>query len=162
MRRRLSDIVLTDARRTVRRAVFVGQAVLAVLALLAVLLESHHLPGEASHSSWGEMACAPLLIMVAVVIASAVALRWPRLDTGILSGAVSAVGSMLTLGFLVGVHLLEHPDHNAAYGAAVLALSSLAPLAICAQLAEVATRVRERSRLEDGEPSFPTAIVVRR
>lgn len=162
MRRRLGDIVLTDARKTVRWAVFCGQAVLAVLALLAVLLEQHHLPGQAWHSSWGEMASAPLLIMVAVVIACVVALRWPRLDTGILAGAVSVVGSLLALGFLVGVHILEHPEHNVAYGAAVLALSSLAPLALCAQVAEIATRVRERRRLEDGEPSFPTAIVVRR
>ena len=162
MRRRLGDIVLTDARRTVRWAAFSGQAVLAVLATLAVLLESHHVPGRAAHSTWGEMAGAPLLIMVAVVIACGAALRWPRLDTGILAGAVSVVGSMLSLGFLVGVHVLEHPEHNPAYGAAVLALSSLAPMAICAQLAEIAMRVRERRRLEDGEPSFPTAIVVRR
>lgn len=154
--------MLTDARRTIRWAVFAGQAVLAVLGLFAVMLESHHVPGRPWHSTWGEMAGAPLLIMVAVVIASAAALRWPRLDTGILAGAVTVIGSMLSLGFLIGVHLLEHPDHNLAYGAAVLVLSSLAPLALCAQLAEIATRVRERRRLEDGEPSFPTAIVVRR
>lgn len=141
---------------------FVGQAALAVVALLAVLVEQHHLPGQVWHSSWGEMASAPLLIMVAVVIACVVALRWPRLDTGILAGVVSVVGSLLALGFLVGVHMLERPEHNAAYAVAVFALSSLAPLALCAQLAEVAARVRERRRLEDGEPSFPTAIVVRR
>jgi len=162
VRRRLGDIVLTGARRTVRRAVFAGQAVLAALALLAVMVEEHHVPGRPWHSTWGEMAGAPLLIMVAVVIACAAALRWPRLDTGILAGAVAFVGSMLSLGFLVGVHLLEQPDHNPAYGAAVLALSSLAPAALLAQLAEIATRVRERRRLEDSEPEFPIAIVVRR
>ncbi|MBL9013074.1 MAG: hypothetical protein JNL83_02795 [Myxococcales bacterium] len=162
MRRRLGDITLTDGRRTVRRAVFTGQVVLAALALLAVMVEEHHLPGRPWHSTWGEMAGAPLLIMVAVVIACAAALRWPRLDTGILAGAVTVVGSMLSLGFLVGVHILEQPDHNIGYGAAVLTLTSLAPLAVVAQIAEIATRVRERRHLEDSEPAFPMAIVVRR
>jgi hypothetical protein len=162
VRRRLGDVYLTDTRRTVRRAVFIGQAVLAILALLAVMIEEHHLPGRPWHSTWGEMAGAPLLIMVAVVIACVAGLRWPRLDTGILAGAVAFIGSMLSLGFLVGVHILEQPDHNVGYGAAVLALTSLAPLAIVAQLVEIATRVRERRRLEDNEPAFPTAIVVRR
>jgi len=145
-----------------RTAVFTGQAVLAVLATLAVLLESHHVPGRASHSTWGEMAGAPLLIMVAVVIACVAALRWPRLDTGILAGAVTVIGSMVSFGFLVGVHVLEHPDHNAVYDLAVLALSSLAPVAVGTQVAEIVTRARERRHLEDSEPAFPMAIVVRR
>ncbi len=161
-RRRLDGLKLTGIRALVRGFVFKAQLVLTAITAIALLAERHASEYDEYnwHSTFGETYGLPLLVITVMVATSVIAVRRPRLFTGLLAGVISLVGAIVIFGAMIVVHLLSQTTENAPGKLAIFLLIVLAPFGLIAMITEIVVRLKERRHLESSDPEFPTARVV--
>jgi hypothetical protein len=161
-RMRLLDVRLVGAAALFRSFMFWCLAALAAIGALGYVMPAHRVRGDIEfHSNYADGGPFSLLVF-ALVIGVALALRRHRFGAGMIAGATASVGAVLALGPVFLVHFLSTVEDGP--GEVLFAMGVLGCFfgGAIALVAEPILYVVERRRLEReaAPPSLPVARIV--
>jgi hypothetical protein len=160
LRESLAKIDLTGPRRTFRRISTWAITGFAAIGTLGYVLPAHEIHGS-WHSNYADGGPFTLVVL-AIVIAAALGLRNRQLGSGMVTGLLAIVGSVVALAPVLLVHLLSHVEHGAGEGLFAIGELGLFFGGFAMLVSEPILYVLERRfRLRMRQPRLPRLPVAR-
>lgn len=162
MRRRLRTLELTGARAVIRRVLFAGVPVLALIGGIGFVLPAHRVRDEPEfHSNYADGGPASLLVF-AGLIAVWWFLRRKRHGAGYLIGVIATGGAVLSVLPIFLNHMFQKVETGPGEGLFGVGVLGLFGLGLVIALVEPILYLGQRRQLErDVDPQFPTARTIR-
>jgi hypothetical protein len=161
-RRPLRTLELTGARAVIRRVLFAGAAVLAVVGAIGFVLPAHRLDDVAGFHSNYHDGGPESLVVFAAVIAGWWFLRRRGHGAGYLFGVVATAGAVLSVLPVFLVHMFRSVETGPGEGMFAVGVLGLFGTGVVIALAEPILYLGQRRQLErDVDPQFPTARTIR-